>query len=709
VEPPPEAVAALRERFGFEGFREGQGQAVAAAMAGRDVLCVMPTGAGKSLCFQIPALLSNGVTLVVSPLIALMKDQVDGLRAKAIAAACVHSLMDAAEQNEALDQAERGELRLLYVAPERFQSERFRARAQSLRVARVAVDEAHCISQWGHDFRPDYRRLGPALELLGRPPVIALTATATKDVQEDVVAQLGLRDPVRVLTGIVRENLAFSVVRARGRAAKDRALFAKIAKKGASLVYCASRKQVERLHDEAKGRGLPSLRYHAGLDEAERTASQEAFLSGGAPLLFATNAFGMGVDRPDVRRVVHFEIPKAVEAYVQEAGRAGRDGKPAEAVLLYDPGDLGIQRWFLDAANPSREVVSEVWRVLSEAGERRLELTTEAIAERLRVEAPPAAVAASLAVLDRASVVRRGRRGENRARVTMLPPPGDLFSTPVLPPGLGRLLVWLERRLGREGRGSLDLEECAEEAGKSEETLRRGLQRLHDLGRVEYVPPFRGRATEVRAEGAGDDVLDAVDFEALEAKRRRDESKLDEMVAYAEGRACRVRSLLKSFGDASSVSCSRCDRCREAMGEGGASRALSDDDLRVATTVLQAVRAHDRRFGFGRIAEHLCGSMSQGVATGRLARGPTRGALAGVGKKAAEEWLHRLEEAGLLETVTTHLPDGRAVRLVGVSDDGLRALAGGPMPPLRVPRRAAVRPCSAPAPAATPRTPGPRS
>ncbi len=684
--PPPEAAAVLKERFGFEGFREGQAEAIGAALAGRDVLCVMPTGAGKSLCYQVPALLDAGVTLVVSPLISLMKDQVDALVRRGVAAAEINSMVPPDEQESRLDRAAAGDLRLLYVAPERFRSDRFRARIAGIRVARVAVDEAHCISQWGHDFRPDYRRLGPAIDLLGRPPVIALTATAPREVQEDVIAQLGLKDPVRLVLGVVRKNLAFEVVRTRSQDEKDHALFARLSRKGASLVYCASRKQVERLFDRAKGRGLSSLRYHAGLAEEERTRSQDAFLTRGAPLLFATNAFGMGVDRPDIRRVVHYEIPRTVEAYVQETGRAGRDGLPAECTLLFLPADLHVQRWFLENANPSREVVSQVFRVLKEAGERRLELTTEEIAVRSSLRIAPGAVSAALAILDRAAVVRRGRRGESLARLTVLPPPGDLFAATPIPPGLGRLLGWLATRYGTERPASVDLAEVADLLGREEETLRRGLQRLQALGRVEYVPPFRGRATEITAEGLDEDVLDAVDFSALAEKRAREERKLDQIVGYAQSPGCRVRTLLDAFGDPAAVPCGVCDACRSAAGK-GPSRAPTAAEGEVLLAVLNAVAAHDGRFGFGKVAAHLKGSRREGVATGRLSRGVTYGALAALPAAAIEAWLHAAHDAGLLTLVPTRLEDERTVHLVGLSAAGRACLAGEPLPLVRPPSK----------------------
>jgi ATP-dependent DNA helicase RecQ len=697
--PPPEAFAVLKERFGFETFRAGQAEVVAAALAGRDVLCLMPTGAGKSLCYQLPAVLdATGVTLVVSPLIALMKDQVDSLVARGVAAAEVNSSVPVSEQDERLDRARRGELRLLYVAPERFRSERFRERIAAVRVTRVAVDEAHCISQWGHDFRPDYRRLGSAIASLGRPPVLAFTATAAKDVQEDVVLQLGLRDPVRHVAGIVRENLRFDVVRAHSQDDKDRVLLERLKRPGASLVYAATRRHVEDVFALCREARLAPLRYHAGLEDEERTRAQEAFLGEGAPLMVATNAFGMGVDRPDVRRVIHYDVPRTVEAYVQEAGRAGRDGKDAECTLLYHPGDVHVQRFFLECANPSREVIVEVCRVLLEARQLgaeggHLEWTQEEIAERLRVRAAPSAVGAALAILDRAAVVRRGRRGENRARVRILPTAGSLFAVAPLPPGLGRLLLWLVKRYGDDGAGELDLEAAAEEVDRSEETLRRGLQRLHDLGRIEYVPPFRGRATEVRAEGVPEDVLSEVDFRALDEKRERDERKLDEIVGYAQAPGCRATYLLACFGEEAASPCGRCDACARAEAAAGPARPASDAERQVLLRVLEAVRAHDGQFGFRRLAEHLAGSESKAVA-GRLSRGATYGALEALPRVRTEAWIHASHGAGLLKLRTKRLADGRAVHLVALSAEGRSALSGGALPPVRPPSEAAVRPRS---------------
>ena len=361
----------LRERFGHESFRGPQEEIVRAVLAGRDVLFTLPTGGGKSLVYQLPALVLEGLTLVVSPLIALMKDQVDALRARGIAAAEVNSAVPPAERAKRLQAAARGELDLLFVTPERFRSPAFLELLPRLDVTRLAIDEAHCISHWGHDFRPDYHRLGLYRERLGSPPTIALTATATPAVAEDIIASLALREPLVHRGGIERENLFLSATQVHLAEDKLPLLAERItAIEGPGIVYSALIRDLEHLHDELRRRGIQSLVYHGKLSPQERRRMQERFMSSRDEVVLATNAFGMGVDKADIRFVLHAQLPRTLEAWAQEVGRAGRDGEPSLCELVYFEEDVAIQQNFIQWANPTREYLLGVYEVLRGWGER---------------------------------------------------------------------------------------------------------------------------------------------------------------------------------------------------------------------------------------------------------------------------------------------------------------------------------------------------
>jgi ATP-dependent DNA helicase RecQ len=364
--PVDDLDRAIREIFGHDRFREGQRDAAEAVLAGRDLVAVMPTGAGKSLCYQLPALLISGTTVVVSPLIALMKDQIDGLRELGLPAAAIHSGLTRAARETATADFAAGRLRLLYVAPERLGLPAFARILEEASVARLVVDEAHCISQWGHDFRPDYRRLGALRERLG-VPTSAFTATATPDVRSDIIQQLGLSAPVEMVTGFERPNLTLAVDSCRTRVDKRRALGRIIASVGTpGIVYAATRRNAEEWAGVLDREGLRAGCYHGGLPDGERTRIQDAFLGGEIDAIAATNAFGMGVDKSNIRFVVHADIPGSVESYYQEAGRAGRDGAPARCTLLFSSADLRTQEFFLRGSNPSPAVFRQVWTMLGE-------------------------------------------------------------------------------------------------------------------------------------------------------------------------------------------------------------------------------------------------------------------------------------------------------------------------------------------------------
>lgn len=354
---------ALERLFGHSSFRAGQQEVVNAVLGGSDVLAVMPTGSGKSLGYQLPAVLLPGITLVVSPLIALMKDQVDELNRKGIRAGALHSLLSADERRDTLRAARAGELRLLYVAPERFSSENFYRLLPELSISRFAVDEAHCVSDWGHDFRPDYLRLKEAAERCRpptgsttRPPLVAFTATATPEVRDEIVRLLGLVSPRIFVAGFDRPNLVLAVRKVSGETEK-RKILPSLVKGRRALVYASTRKSTERAAQALVDAGIRAASYHAGLEDQERGRVQDAFADGSLAVVCATNAFGMGIDRPDVEAVIHFEIPGSLEAYYQEIGRGGRDGRTADAILLWNYVDVRTREFFIDKEdddNPAR-------------------------------------------------------------------------------------------------------------------------------------------------------------------------------------------------------------------------------------------------------------------------------------------------------------------------------------------------------------------
>jgi ATP-dependent DNA helicase RecQ len=412
------AITSLREHFGFDNFREGQHEVIESILAGKDVIVVMPTGSGKSLCYQLPAMILDGVTLVVSPLIALMKDQVDALRARGLPATFINSSIPEPEQRARIEALRRREHKLVYVAPERFRSSRFNAALRSIPIALFAVDEAHCISTWGHDFRPDYLRLRHVIHSLGNIRTLALTATATPYVRSDIIQQLGLERPQTFISGFDRPNLRIEVVHTE-KVKEKITRIKRLAEshKSSGIVYASTRKAVEEVGRELKRAGLRVTTYHAGMGDAVRVRAQDDFMSGRTQIIVATNAFGMGIDKRDIRFVAHYQIPGSIEAYYQEIGRAGRDGLPSTCVLLFNYADKNTHDFFIEGSYPDLSLVKSVYGTLLRTELKQIQLSTSEIAH-LAGEKNELAIQSALYLLERAGHIERtaANRAENGRR-----------------------------------------------------------------------------------------------------------------------------------------------------------------------------------------------------------------------------------------------------------------------------------------------------
>ena len=686
----------MEKTFGFREFRPGQADIMEAVLDGADALVIMPTGGGKSLCYQVPAFVRAGTTLVISPLIALMKDQVDSLRVRDLPVIAVHSLMSSKEQEEALCAISEGRMRLVYASPERLRNRRFLDILGRNRVAMVAVDEAHCISQWGHDFRPDYLRIREAIQALGDPQTIALTATATERVRSDITNQLGLRAPRVFITGFDRRNLFWEVIRCADEKEKTVHLTNRLAAlSGAAIVYTGTRKNVERIVQDLAAAGLTAAGYHAGLEEAERTRVQEDFMEGRIPFVAATNAFGMGIDRSDIRMVVHHTFPGSIEAYYQESGRAGRDGEPATCLLLYTPSDRRLQEFFIDARYPPRETVSAVYEALRSRPEDILWRTYREIGAMAGEQVPEPAVGACLKILEDAGAVERLHRYDNRAEIYLQEHPGRLLKQLRAQARVQRKLV--EVLIARHGEERLRKgvqflpEQLAGEASISVEALRRSLSELQSAGRITYIPPFRGRGVRVRKRIAFEKL--GIDFQALKMKKAYELSRLDRVMAYATTPGCRRKHLLSYFGDIHPDGpCGACDRCVGAAGADKQEETFSDPVL--AVKILSGVARLKGRFGMGMAAKVLTGSTDRTLLGFGLQRLSTYGLLSGNTREQVQGWIRDLTAAGCLASRTVTRGE-RRYPVIELTDRGRRVMAGREEIRLAIPRKAASAPPSA--------------
>ncbi len=553
---PSTPLELLSAYFGYTSFRPGQQEAIDAVLNAQDTVAIMPTGSGKSLCYQIPSMLLPGLTLVISPLIALMKDQVDSLTRLGIPATFLNSTLSAAQAEERLAELRSGGYKLLYVAPERFRVASFHRLISQMEISLLAIDEAHCISQWGHDFRPSYLKIKEIREQAGNPTLIALTATATPRVREDIIEQLGLKNPLLLVKGFDRPNLKFFAVEFDKEKQKKNELVRMIrAIKGSGIVYVATQKAVAEIQSLLKEEGIFTAGYHGGMDKHQRESTQNRWLSGQAEVIVATNAFGMGIDKADVRFVIHYNIPGSVEAYYQEAGRAGRDGKTAYCILFFTYRDHMIQEYLIENSFPPESVLNDIYVYLFSLQKRQILLTYREIAQA--VGCNDMQVGSAIKLFERYHILKRMQKNELSFSFELLKEIKEGLKEVHRAPIQSQVLTWISKQT----TGHQTLKRALMELQISLDQFNHAMRQLVRRGLIHYEPPFRGRGVEVTSKYVPWSKV-PIDFELYEKQKQQQFDRLDEIEAYVEKRICRRKYLLNYFGEPfKKENCGACDVC----------------------------------------------------------------------------------------------------------------------------------------------------
>ena len=581
----------LKEIFGFDSFRPGQEEAIRAVLEGRDTLAVMPTGGGKSLCYQVPALMQESLTVIVSPLISLMKDQVDSLiQSSVTGAATLHSGLSPEERWEVERRVRTGEIKMLYVAPERLRSLEFVLSLRRAGVGLFVVDEAHCISEWGHDFRPDYLFLPRAVRDLGSPPVLALTATATPRVREDILRSLRMRSPEVVVTSFNRPNLTYRVLSAREKKHKL-PLILDVVRNATppGIVYATTRKECEELAAHLRRSGIDSAAYHAGMGAAERSDVQERFMTDELSVVVATIAFGMGVDKPNVRFVIHSSVPGSLPAYMQESGRAGRDGGGSECVVLYRGADLGRRKRLVTLGTAGEEEVSSLFRSLTGLErDGRVNVAPGALSALGGVE--PDAAWIVLGSLEESGLIHRGYDLWAEVEVRHLEEERE---------GLREEVAAVHAAL--PGSDTIGLPELARRAGVRPAVAQGALYRMMVDGMAEVVP--RGSVVDVRLKASALDAHSRRTIASrLKSRANAAYAQIREVEAYVNLTSCRREHLLRHFGDTEQVApCGACDVCLgTAETPGESPRAAPETETLLAASSARSGDADGARDGVDR-------------------------------------------------------------------------------------------------------------
>lgn len=608
----------LIQKFGYNEFRPGQEEIINSILEGKDTLAIMPTGGGKSICYQIPALVMEGTTIVISPLISLMKDQVDVLKSKGISAESINSLMSVREVNEILDNAVDGKYKMLYIAPERLQTKRFIDIFSEIQISFIAVDEAHCISEWGHDFRPAYLKIPQALGAYRDYPIAAFTATATKEVQNDISENLALKEPNRFIKGFDRPNLTYITKTTEDKANTCLDII-RSSGKGSTIIYAGTRKRVEEFYEALKLENIKIDMYHAGLPDDYRNEAQEKFFNGEIKTIIATNAFGMGIDKEDVRNVIHVDLPGTIEAYYQEAGRAGRDGKPANCILLYHPGDITLQEFFIDVSYPAVEQINRVYTTLykkagiemGEYANEPLDVSSALIAAYLSITQKT--VSSVLKFLRNHGIISNSKYF-SKATIKFLSDRNRLMEYyNLLPDWLKLPTESIFRSIDTSTNStyqSIDPLEIAQKHGVAAENIIKAINKLAFEGHIEYNSEANKSGIYLLKERMRFEDL-PIDFAEHARRREFANLKLEYMKEYAETDKCKRNFILEYFQDDNVEG--ECGRCTSCLIPKSVKKLIDEKKEFINIKIIDSLQEIDSKFGKTIIRHFLAGKATQKV------------------------------------------------------------------------------------------------
>ena len=652
--------SALDRYFGFSDFRFGQDEIILSLMSGNDTLAVMPTGGGKSLCYQLPAVMLPGTAIVISPLIALMKDQVDSLEKRNYPATFINSSLSFIEIRNRISLISEGKIKLLYLAPERLESKQFLDLIQSVSISFLAVDEAHCISEWGHDFRPSYLSIPVAFAGMKRFPIIALTATATPEVQTDITKVLGIPDANKYIRGFDRPNLSYKTI----DSAKKTDILVDHLKKnsvGSSIIYCGSRKRVNYFHEDLITNGIKALKYHAGMTDEERKSSQDKFINSDSSVIVATNAFGMGIDKPNVRNVVHLDYTMTIEAYYQEAGRAGRDNIESDCIMLHNQGDINLQHFFIKTTHPERKDIIKVYNklydiaqiALGDTGKNAIYLSEAEIANLSQVSLNIAT--SVLKLFEKEKIIIKGS-SNGFGKIKLTRNRDELFEVyNSISQNHQEVLEALLRDISREAFRHMvdfDIEHLIGKYDLQKESFNKSLNYFQSIGILNYFAPSSSNGITLIKERM-DDNNNPVNFELIDRRREHAYKKFDIVRKYALTQECKRNFILNYFGETDiNGKCGKCTSCLTVV----KSKDYNEKDKYLMISIINSINELSQQYGRKLLCDFMRGRNTAKIRERKLFLGSNYGSAKEFSENDLMSAIQEAISSGYLISTTGNYP-----------------------------------------------------